>query len=211
MAGLCGGGRDMATTLDYLRHGEPVGGSLYRGNGIDDPLSERGWDQMRTTCAALGGWQRVVSSPMRRCRAFATEIAAQRDLPLLIVDELREVGFGDWEGADRARLRTECRAEYEAFYRDPVNNRPRGAEPLDAFGRRIAAVFDELVQGFDGEHLLVVAHAGVIRATLGHVTCSPAVNWYRTVVDNAAVTRVSHDRSGARLVVHNWRPGLDMP
>jgi broad specificity phosphatase PhoE len=196
------------TTIDYLRHGEPVGGSLYRGNGIDDPLSGRGWEQMRATCDALGGWTRVVSSPMRRCREFATEIAARLELPLLFVDDLREVGFGDWEGADRARLRRERYAEFEAFHRDPVNNRPPGAEPLEAFGGRVAAVFDALVEQCADQHVLVVAHAGVIRATLGHVTRSPAVNWYRTVVDNAAVTRFGHDGLGPRLIAHNWRPML---
>lgn len=201
----------MATTLDYLRHGEPVGGSLYRGNGVDDPLSARGWEQMRMTCAALGGWQRIVSSPMRRCREFATEIAGRLELPLEVVDDLREVGFGDWEGADRARLRRERRDEYEAFHRDPVNNRPAGAESLEAFGGRVAAVFDALVASCAGQHVLVIAHAGVIRATLGHVTCSPPVNWYRTVIDNAAVTRVGHDRFGPRLIGHNWRPGLARP
>jgi alpha-ribazole phosphatase/probable phosphoglycerate mutase len=206
MAGLCDDGNAMATTLDYLRHGAPVGGSLYRGNGIDDPLSEQGWAQMRATCAALGGWQHVVTSPMRRCREFAAEIADRHGLSIRVVDDLREVGFGDWEGADRARLRRERRAEYEAFQRDPVNHRPSGAEPLEAFGRRVAAVFDSLLADCDGQRVLVVAHAGVIRATLGHVTCSPPVNWYRTVVDNAAVTRFSHDRFGPRLIMHNWRP-----
>jgi hypothetical protein len=29
-----------ATTLDYLRHGQPVGGTRFRGNGVDDPLSD---------------------------------------------------------------------------------------------------------------------------------------------------------------------------
>lgn len=197
-----------ATTLDYLRHGEPTGGSRFRGNGVDDPLSEKGWSQMRTTTAALTGWQRIVSSPMRRCIEFAQWLAEQRALPLTVIDDLREVGFGTWEGADRERLARERSAEFEAFHRDPVNHRPAGAEPLDAFGTRVATVFDHLRETHQGEHLLVVAHAGVIRATLGHVLQAPPVNWYRTLVDNAALTRFADDRLGPKLLVHNWRPGL---
>ena len=34
------------TIIDLLRHGEPLGGSRYRGNRIDDPLTEKGWRQM---------------------------------------------------------------------------------------------------------------------------------------------------------------------
>ncbi|MDJ0740569.1 MAG: histidine phosphatase family protein [Gammaproteobacteria bacterium] len=196
------------TRLDYLRHGQPIGGTRFRGNGVDDPLSELGWQQMRDTVAALAGWQRIVSSPMQRCRPFAEWLAEQRGLPVTIIDDLREVGFGDWEGVARDALKRERRAEYDAFYADPVSCRPGGAEPLERFGARVAAVFDRLVAEHAGEHLLVVCHAGVIRATLGHVTRAPAVNWYRSAVDNAALSRFERDHNGDHLLVHNWRPRL---
>jgi broad specificity phosphatase PhoE len=197
-----------ATLLDYLRHGEPVGGSRFRGNGVDDPLSEKGWRQMRETAAAIGGWQRIVSSPMRRCIEFARWLSDEHGLPLDVQHDLREVGFGDWEGTARRELKKQRRAEFDAFYRDPVNNRPAGAEPLDAFRTRISSVFEHLIATYAGEHLLVVAHAGVIRATFGHVTQAPPVSWYHTCVGNAAVTRFSSNRRGTRLVTHNWRPSL---
>lgn len=196
------------TTLDYLRHGEPTGGNRYRGHGVDDPLSERGWRQMRETTAGIDGWHRVVSSPMQRCVAFSEWLAEQRNLPLQVEQDLREVGFGSWEGASRKALREQRREEYEAFYADPVNNRPPGAEPLAVFGARVGAVFDQLIDTYPGEHLLVVAHAGVIRATLGHVTQSPPIAWYRAAVDNAGLTRFVHDARGAKLVAHNWQPAL---
>ena len=196
------------THLDYIRHGEPVGGRRYRGNGVDDPLSEIGWQQMRMTASAIDGWQRIVSSPMRRCIEFAEWLADERKLPLEVDEQLREVGFGSWEGAARRELIENRTAEYEAFHRDPVNNRPAGAESLDHFAHRVRAVFDRLIDDYPGQHLLVVAHAGVIRATLGYVTQAPPIYWYRTSVDNAAVSRFSHDRLGTHLVAHNWRPSL---
>lgn len=197
-----------ATTLDYLRHGEPVGGARFRGNGVDDPLSELGWSQMRHSAAAVTGWQAVVSSPLQRCRAFAETLAADRGLGLEVLDDLREVGFGSWEGQDREALEREQPDAFRAFYRDPVNRRPPGAEPLVVFGQRVAAVFDALAQRYAGQHVLVVAHAGVIRATLGHILQAAPVNWYRTEVAYAAITRLGHGALGPRLVHHNWRPTL---
>ena len=196
------------TTLDYIRHGQPTGGSKFRGHGIDDPLSDTGWEQMRDSTAALAGWTQVVSSPMTRCRAFAEWIAEQRDLPLQVVHDLREIGFGSWEGANREELLRERAEEYQAFYRDPVNRRPAGAESLHDFGQRVATAFQSLLQQHTGGHLLVVAHAGVIRATLGHVLQTPAANWYQAAVNNAAVSRFRHDQHGSKLIVHNWRPTL---
>jgi len=200
--------QDNPTLIDFIRHGEPVGGSRYRGSGIDDPLSDLGWQQLRDTTAAIGGWQRIITSPLRRCAEFAHWLAEQRGLPLETQDDLREVGFGVWEGTTRTQLRQDRAAEYHAFYQDPVGERPSGAEPLDSFSKRISAVFDHLIEAYPGEHLLIVAHAGVIRAALGHVTHAPAINWYRTTVDNAAITRFSKGKHGLRLVTHNWRPTL---
>lgn len=200
---------DATTQLDYLRHGLPEGGSRYRGHRVDDPLSETGWTQMRTTTAELGGWGRIISSPLQRCAAFAHWLGRERNLPVTIEHDLREVGFGDWEGRTRQELLAERPDEYHAFYADPVHNRPAGAESLQEFGLRIAAVFERLAETCPGQHLLVVAHAGVIRATLGHVLQAPPAAWYRAAVDNAALSRFAHDRHGARLIGHNWLPPSD--
>ena len=197
---------DASTRLDYLRHGLPEGGSRYRGHRIDDPLSGTGWAQMRATVAELGGWDRIVSSPLARCADFAHWLGAERGPPVSIENDLREVGFGDREGCTRAQLLAECADEYHAFYADPVRDRPAGAEPLENFGQRVAAVFERLARDHPGQHLLVVAHAGVIRATLGHVLQAPPAAWYRAAVDNAALSRFAYDHHGSRLISHNWLP-----
>lgn len=197
------------TLIDYLRHGLPEGGSRYRGHRVDDPLSEKGWQQMRQGVAGLGGWDRIVTSPLQRCVAFAHCLGEERALPVAIEPDLREVGFGDWEGRTRQELLAERPEEYHDFYRDPVHKRPANAEPLEDFGARVARVFDRLASTHAGQHLLVIAHAGVIRATLGHVMQAPAANWYRAAVDNAALTRFGHDGGSARLIGHNWTPKAD--
>lgn len=81
------------TLIDMLRHGEPVGGRRYRGQ-TDDPLSDKGWRQMRAATAETRPWTAIVSSPLLRCRAFAEELAGQTGLPLAVDDRLKEVGFG---------------------------------------------------------------------------------------------------------------------
>ncbi len=116
--------QEIVTLLDFLRHGEPVGGSRYRGNGIDDPLSEEGWQQVRDTTSAIEGLQAIVSSPMRRCREFAQWLAGERGLPLEIHDDLREVGFGAWEGLTRSELRTGPSSGVRRFLSGPGQQSP---------------------------------------------------------------------------------------
>ncbi len=195
------------TLIDFMRHGEPVGGRRYRGDGVDDPLSEKGWRQMWDAVGGCIPWQCVISSPMQRCEAFARSLGGRHSLPVSIDRRFREVGLGDWEGLRPEEVIARDAAGYQAFYRDPQRNRPAGAEPLEAFGQRVSTALTALLEAAGGDHLLVIAHAGVIRAALGYVLKSEPDAWYRTRIDNAGFTRFRHTPHGLRLEFHN-RAGL---
>lgn len=193
------------TIIDLLRHGEPVGGKKYRGQS-DDPLSDLGWTEMRSKLAGHAPWQRVISSPLSRCREFAEELATGHGLPLHVDERLKEVGFGVWEGKTAAQLHQEDPQQLSRFRADPVNARPAGAEPLEQFCRRVVAALDEIIACHRYEHLLIICHAGVIRMALAHVLRIPLANAYRLEVASAALSRLAFD-SGAtpRLVFHDGR------
>mgnify|MGYP001814463585 FL=1 len=190
------------TVIELLRHGEPVGGSRYRGQ-VDDPLSERGWQQMWQAVEGGSGWQRIVTSPLLRCREFALQLGERLAVPVHDEARFREVGFGEWEGRTRSELEQAQPGQVERFYRDPVAHRPPGAEPLDAFVTRVGGAFTELLGRHEGETVLVVAHAGVIRAILAHVLDIPPASMYRIHVANAGISRVRTDRlRGFNLLLH---------
>lgn len=195
------------TITDLLRHGEPVGGRRFRGHGVDDPLSDKGWTQMWHAVGDETGWNRIVSSPMQRCRAFAEALGEKCQIPVSLEADLREVGFGAWEGRSPDEIQAANLAEYEAFYQDPVRNRPPGAEPLDAFAARVSRAYDRIVADHPGEQLLIVAHAGVIRAIIGHTLDADPLGWYRIKVQNGGISRIRHGRYGSRLELLNGRLG----
>jgi len=130
---------DTVTMIDLLRHGEPVGGRMYRGGGTDHPLSDTGKLQMWRSIEPhilennTVPWQAVVSSPMLRCRAFAEELSEKYKLSLEIKEDFQEAGYGDWEGRTPDEIEANNYDEYWAFFNDPVNCRPRDAEPLEEF------------------------------------------------------------------------------
>jgi len=186
------GTRQSETCIDLLRHGEPVGGSRYRGQR-DDPLTDNGWQQMWDAVSTASDWQRIVTSPLQRCRVFAEVLAEQRELPVHLEPRFSEVGFGDWEGRTRAELERLIPGQVSRFYQDPYGNRPPGAEPLDVFTTRVATAFKEIVAQFGGESLLIITHAGVIRAIMAHILDVPAASMYRIYVANAGMSRIRTD------------------
>lgn len=194
------------TTIDMIRHGEPVGGKKYRGQ-IDDPLSEKGWRQMREAVADHCPWDLIVTSPLSRCRAFAEELAGRHGRPLQVEARLMEIGFGAWEGKTATELIAEDEALLTRFWSDPLNNTPPGAETLHAFRERIIGAWDDLLAQHPGKHLLIVGHAGQMRMVIRHVLDMPLDRLFRIQVGNAAITRIQVDGSGAealpRLLFHD--------
>lgn len=190
----------METILDFLRHGEPAGGKRYRGHGVDDPLSELGWEQMWAAVTESDRpWSRVVSSPMRRCLAFAEAIAERQGLPLTVDERFKEVGFGAWEGRRHEEVRAADPHGYIAFYRDPVGARPAGSEPLTDFVARVHAAIDATLAQYAGEHVLVVAHAGVLRAAILAALHVPLSAMYRIDVPFAGRLRLVQGERGLEL------------
>lgn len=193
----------MTTIVDLVRHGEPVGGRAYRGNRINDPLSEAGWRQMRSLLDSENAWQRVITSPLARCREFAEEVATSYKLPLEIVDDLKEVGFGSWEGKSPGEIQSLYPEAYKAFYTDPVANRPVGAESLAEFSRRVIGAYSVLIEQHAGQHFVLVTHAGVIRAIVTHVLNAPIASMYQLRIDYAGLSRIRYSENLVKLESFN--------
>ncbi|MCG6986310.1 MAG: histidine phosphatase family protein [Thiocapsa sp.] len=185
--------------IDLIRHGEPVGGRRYRGNGTDDPLSAAGWAQMTEALGERAPWQQIITSPMARCRLFAADLAARRGLPLVVDPGLIEVGMGVWEGRSHTDVAEQEPERHTAFYQDPVGRRPAGAESLEHLVARVADAYQRHLAAYPGRHLLIVCHAGVMRALLGYLLGAEARRWYRIQIDYAGLVRVRHGRLGPSI------------
>ncbi|MGD8583655.1 MAG: histidine phosphatase family protein, partial [Gammaproteobacteria bacterium] len=127
----------MTTQIDVLRHGEPLGGRRYRGHGVDDPLTEKGWQQMWDAVGGRTDWQHVLTSPLSRCHDFARQLSKKLRIGYSIDDRFKEIGFGAWEGLTPDEILASDAEALQHFYRDPIKNRPAGAEPLEAFSKRV--------------------------------------------------------------------------
>lgn len=198
----------LTTTIDLIRHGEPVGGRRYRGR-TDDPLSVKGWGQMWAAVEGFRGWQQIVSSPLLRCAEFAQALGARLEIPFSVDERLAELGYGEWEGKTPEELTAHDPDVLLRYRRDPVNNRPPGAEGLDRFAERLAAAWGETIERHRGRHVLVVAHAGVIRMVMAQALAIPLSHLFRIQVGNAAVTRFTVEGEGAdaltSLIFHDGR------
>lgn len=183
---------EQTTIIDIIRHGEPEGGSKYRGQ-VDDPLSERGWAQMRAAVEGRNEWQQIVCSDLTRCAAFADELGDRLSVQVEKTDQFREIGFGDWEGMTAREIMAQDESALSAFWRDPLNNTPPNAEPLADFYRRIDSAWERMVEAHAGKHILLVGHAGMMRILLLKALGMTLDGFYRFDPRNATIIRIRVD------------------
>ena len=159
----------MTTQIDIIRHGEPVGGRRYRGHGVNDPLTEKGWQQMWGAVADCSDWQHIASSPLSRCLDFAQQLSKKLRIGYSVDDRLKEIGFGTWEGLTPDEIIANDIDALKQFYKDPIRNRPEGAEPLASFSSRVWDAYEDISRKHVNEKVLIVGHAGVIRAITANI------------------------------------------
>ncbi len=185
-------GARATTIIDLLRHGEPEGGEMFRGH-TDVPLTEQGWQQMRRAVenGDQAPWQRVISSPLQRCNNFARHLAEQHDIPHSEESAMREISFGDWDGASFEHVRREYKEQLKQYWADVSKYTPPNGEPMSAFRTRLVGFWNSLIERHEGEHLLLVSHGGVIRVLLAEVLDMPLKSIIRLSVPYACLSRVS--------------------
>ncbi|MBF0215142.1 MAG: histidine phosphatase family protein [Magnetococcales bacterium] len=186
---------DTGIVLDLLRHGAPVGGVKYRGS-LDDPLAPEGWEAMWTTTRDQGPWNRILSSPLRRCAEFAQTLGDRLQLETRIDPRLREMSFGSWEGKTSAEILATDGDRLTRFWKNPLDHPPPGGDNLKEVQTRLLSLWNETLASAQGEKILIVAHGGVIRVLLGLVLLTPLEHLSRITVPYAALARIRLDRVG---------------
>lgn len=139
----------------------------------------------------------AISSPARRARetAAALGLVAGED------PSFSEQDFGRWTGLTHEQIRRDFGAAYDDFWRGPADNRPPEGE---SFREQIARV-EVGIQALPAGDVILVAHAGTIRAALALALAMPPDNALRFVIDPLSLTRVDRIGEAWRVVAVNSR------
>ena len=193
----------MTTQIDVIRHGEPVGGRRYRGHGVNDPLTEKGWQQMWGAVADCSDWQHIASSPLSRCLDFAQQLSKKLKIGYSVDDRFKEIGFGTWEGLTPDEIIANDIDALKQFYKDPIRNRPEGAEPLEPFSSRVWDAYEDISRKHVNEKVLIVGHAGVIRAITANILGMDLNHVYSNlkIEYGGIVTSIIDDAQEPRIVI----------
>jgi probable phosphoglycerate mutase len=192
-------------TIYLLRHGEIPGHSPRRMVGQTElALTGRGREQMRWTAGRLkdAGIDRLVASPLGRCRESAGILGAVLGLSPEIEPALREIAMGAWEGMTVTEIRRHFPGSYEARGKDIAIFRPPAGESFVDLSDRVWPVFLEILQG-PAENIAIVGHAGVNRVLLCRLLGMPLSLLFRLRQDYACINVIRWRDEGFELELLN--------
>lgn len=178
-------------TLVLVRHAEPVPEARGRCYGsLDVALSDEGQAQAEVLAAALAEARadRIVSSPLLRALETARAVARPHGLRVELLDGLRELDFGEFEGRTYEELARLEPVLYARWMTEPTRVRfPRGESYGDLRERALATI--ELLRETAREgRVVAVTHAGVVRVVAAELLGIPAERIFRLRIAPASTT-----------------------
>ena len=154
-----------------IRHGLPdfPGGKGMCIGTTDIPMGGKGLAQAAQMARQLPPVTAVFSSPLTR----AVQTAQAIGLPVTILDGLREMYAGEWDGLTFDQIRERYPELYAARFHDLTLPLP-GAEPYEEGISRFSAAMKTAAESASGD-FAVVAHGGIIAQFLRSISGT----WYK--------------------------------
>jgi alpha-ribazole phosphatase len=162
-SGLCYGQKDVALAESFVDEAQCVKNKL-------PALSE---DCM------------IFSSPLSRCVKLAETFLR----PITKDERLLEINFGDWENQRFEDIEARLLNQWTENF---VHKPPPNGESFSDLCRRTGSFWESLLAQQPAEQILIITHAGVIRALLAGVLELPPANAFKFRVDVGSVHKLHY-------------------
>lgn len=193
------------TVIALVRHGQTDWNFQNRIQGVSDvPLNDTGRQQAAEAATLLAGerwalpWTAVVTSPLVRAGETGAVIASKLGIPVL--DPLPGLAERDYGAAEGMHID-------EAHRLYPDRDYPRAEPTVDVTARSLESLGILRAQ-HPGEHLIVVAHGGLLHGLLSHLHGSRV-----PTILNSAANLVAFDDTAQDWLVYainnEMLPGRD--
>ena len=186
----------MKTEIILVRHGQSEANKNATFSGQNEtPLGPLGKIQAQAVAKALENVKIdvIYSSPLSRAYDTAKPTAMQKGLEINVVDNFKEVCFGEWEGKNKEYLKANS-PDYLRWVAQPAYFVPAVSEGFPKGGERFYNELKKLAEENDGKTIAVFCHGGIMLALLcrlGYYEAEKAT--FTDIPLNASFTRLTYD------------------
>jgi len=168
-------------------------------------LADQGHDQASRFSRAYGPVDRIWSSPIRRAMETAAALAPPMATP---DDDLMEMGFGTWEGANYDELIASGDDTVRRVFIDGEDLPRGGAERFSDVAKRMRTFLDR-ARPDSGERVLAVSHGAAIKSLIADIHGRGTdINRDLAVSHNTGITHIVLTDDGPWLADWSVAPHL---
>lgn len=187
---------DTLARFILIRHGETIWNRQRKYQGQSDvPLTDEGRLQARTLSERLKNEKIDVIYASDLCRTMETAeiLAKYHGRKVVPAPLMRELSFGIWEGMTYDEIIQKWPQEYKKWQADPYNKKPPDGETLSELCERVSKFLMETAKKHPDSRILVVSHAGPIRAILSVLLNLKQDFFWKFKISNTSLTVIEYD------------------
>lgn len=186
--------------LYLVRHAETSANVRGLYCGVSDlSLTEMGIEQALSLAKLFADchFDQLIYSGLVRTQQTAKVIIGQRQIEQQAIAAFDEINFGDWELRHYSEIAKNDRENYRRWCDDWINVAPPKGEKFSQFKQRVLLAFGELLQGHQGQDLLLVLHQGTLRAIMLSLLQMPDIGFWQFNFHQGAYSliEINHDHA----------------
>ena len=137
---------------------------------------------------------KIYSSPLIRCYKLAAELGN----PIFIDSRLKELNFGKWENTNWDTI---PKKEIDPWMSNFVTEKPTNGESYIELEKRVVNFFKSLKdQSNQNYNIIIVSHAGPIRAFLSHIQNINLKDSFNIKIDYGQLFKVQYTNDSFSLI-----------
>ena len=186
----------MKTKVFLVRHGETEWNKLGKFQGCQDiPLSEEGIVQAQYLSKKFNSnFDYIYTSPLKRALQTAEVIATNKKIKPSIINDLREINFGEWEGLTLKEISDNFPKEFNNWRNDKFEAPMCGGDlSLKKACERAKIAITEVADKHKGKKILIVSHGGIIKAGLLGLFELDMTMYHKINLGNTSICEIDFD------------------
>ena len=192
------------TVWHWVRHGPTHAKSFVGWRDVPADLSDKA--QIARLQAHLPERAVLISSDLDRATRTADAVRQPTHHHLPPDPHLREMHFGIWDGMHFEAVSERDPELSRAFWETPGDIAAPNGESWHMAAERVASAVNRINHRFPKDHIIAVAHFGVILTQVQRASNATAYETLAHKIDNLSVTRISWEQGQARVDAINHLP-----
>lgn len=190
--------------LYITRHGETMWNLEKRFQGWgNSELTERGRKMAKDLSKVLdeNNIDMVFTSPLKRAMETTKIAVGSRNIPVVVLEDLKEMNLGEWEGISLDELKRDEPERVYRYWNEPDLYISEKGESFNEFIKRIRRAYEAIINTKGFEKALVVTHGMTVKALMHVITGEDFKKFLKEpVMKQTSITRVEINKDGNKII-----------